>query len=144
MSASDVIEIEQVLYRYCFAVDMGTPDEVAALFAEDAVLKPVYTGGEAVTGRAAIREWYVNYQKNTRGATTHLRHTVTNPVIDVTGETASARCYLTADSLSKASGKASWSAGYYLDRLVKRGGAWQFAERQIHVNYATQSEPIRR
>ena len=140
MSADDIAAIEQVLYRYCFAVDTGTPDEVADLFAESATLVPVYTGGEPVKGRAAIREWYVAYQKNTRGAVDHLRHVVTNPVVDVRGDEATAMCYLTANSVSKANGQGTWSAGYYKDRLVKEGGAWRFSERQIHVQYAAAME----
>lgn len=143
MSASDITEIEQVLYRYCFAVDKGTPDEVAALFAETAVLIPNYTGEAPVKGRAAIREWYVNYQKNTRGAVDHLRHVVSNPSIQVSGDEASAECYLTANAVSKASGKASWTAGSYKDRLIKQDGVWRFSERQIHVQYATESDPRR-
>jgi uncharacterized protein (TIGR02246 family) len=140
MSADDTAAIQQVLYRYCFAVDIGTPDEVADLFAETATLFPVYTGGEPVKGRAAIRDWYVTYQKNTRGAVDHLRHVVTNPVIDVRGDEADAMCYLTANSVSKASGQATYSAGYYKDKLVKEAGVWRFSERHIHVQYAAAME----
>jgi ketosteroid isomerase-like protein len=134
--SADITAIEQVLYRYCFAVDTGTPDDVAALFAETAVLDPTYTGGAKVHGRAAIRQWYVDYQKNTRAAVDHLRHVVSNPQIDLSGDTATAVCYLTANSLAKGSGQASWTAGAYRDRLVKEGGAWRFAERQIIVHYS--------
>src|SRR5207249_3718590 len=32
----DVVAIQQLLHRYCFAVDSGTPDETASLFHETA------------------------------------------------------------------------------------------------------------
>jgi ketosteroid isomerase-like protein len=140
MATDDIVEIEQLLYRYCFAVDSGTPEEVAALFSETAVLVPVYTGGANAEGRAAILQWYVDYQKGVRAAVDHLRHVVSTPVIEVSGDRATAQCYLTANSVSKANGKAGWTAGVYKDKLVKEGGRWRFAERQIHVHYATESE----
>jgi hypothetical protein len=136
MSAADITAIEQLLYRYCHAVDTGSPDDVAALFAEAAVLDPAYTGGAKVHGRAAIRQWYVDYQKNTRGAVDHLRHVVSTPQIDVAGDEARSVCYLTANSISKANGQASWTAGAYHDRLVRENGAWRFAERRIDVHYS--------
>ena len=140
MASDDIVEIEQLLYRYCFAVDSGAPEDVAALFSETAVLVPVYTGAAPASGRAAILQWYVDYQKGARAAVDHLRHTVTNPLIEVSGDRATARCYLTANSVSKTSGKANWSAGLYKDKLVREAGRWLFAEREIHVHYATESE----
>lgn len=139
MAAEDVIAIEQVLYRYCFAVDMGTSEDVAALFHEKAVLMPLYAGDPPAKGRAAIHEWYTNYHRNLRGSVDHLRHCVTNPVIEVSGNEATAQCYLTANSITKATGKPTWVAGHYVDKLVKEGGRWLFMERQIHVHYATES-----
>jgi ketosteroid isomerase-like protein len=140
MASDDIVEIEQLLNRYCFAVDSGGPEEVAALFSETAVLIPVYTGEAPAKGRPAILQWYVDYQKATRAAVDHLRHAVTNPLIEVSGDHATAQCYLTANSVSKTSGKASWTAGTYKDKLVREAGRWLIAERQIHVHYATQSE----
>jgi hypothetical protein len=140
MAADDIIEIEQLLHRYCFAVDGGTPEDVAALFSETAVLVPLYTGEAPAKGRPAILQWYVNYQKGVRAAVDHLRHVITNPLIEVNGDRATAHCYLTANALSKSTGKASWTAGAYKDKLVREGGRWHFAEREIHVHYATESE----
>jgi hypothetical protein len=140
MATDDIVEIEQLLHRYCFAVDSGTPEEVAALFSESAVLNPVYTGGAPANGRAAILQWYVDYQKGVRAAVDQLRHTVSTSLIEVSGDRATAQCYLTANSVSKTTGKPSWTAGTYKDKLVREGGRWLFAERQIHVQYSAQSE----
>jgi hypothetical protein len=140
MSTSDVIEIEQLLYRYCFALDSGSPEDVAALFSESGVLAPLYSGEAPAEGRAAILQWYGTYQNNARAGTDHLRHIVTNPVIDVEGDRARARCYLTANSVSKSTGRVHGAAGCYEDALVREGGRWLFAERRIHVFYATESD----
>ena len=45
----DVIAIQQLLHRYCFVVDSGTPDEIASLFHETATLVPVYSDHKSFT-----------------------------------------------------------------------------------------------
>ena len=67
---------------------------------------------------------------------------MSNPVIEVSGNEATAQCYLTADSVTKANRKPSWVAGYYRDQLVKEEGRWLFKERQIHVHYMSESDPL--
>jgi hypothetical protein len=131
----DVVAIQQLLHRYCFLVDSGTPDQVASLFHETATLVPVYSGGPACKGRVAVREWYAAYDRDFRSTVDHLRHAVSNPLIEVKGDEATARCYLTADSISKKSGVPRTALGYYVDRLIKDGGQWYFKEREIHVTY---------
>src|SRR5262249_35166046 len=79
----DVVAIQQLLHRYCFVVDDGTPDEVASLFHETATLVPVYSGEQQCTGRAAIREWYAAFNRNVGSRVDHFRHCITNPLIDV-------------------------------------------------------------
>src|SRR5262249_32114486 len=86
----DVVAIQQLLHRYCFLVDSGPPDEVATLFHETATLVPVYSGGPACKGRAAVREWYAAYDRDFRSTVEHLRHCVTNPLIEVQGDEATA------------------------------------------------------
>ncbi len=140
----DVVAIQQLLHRYCFVVDDGTPDEVASLFHETATLVPVYSGEQPCKGRAAIREWYAAFNRNVRSRVDHLRHCVTNPLIDVQGSEATARCYVTADSISKKHGVPHTLLGYYVDRLIKDGGRWYFKERQIHVNYVLEGRKFER
>jgi SnoaL-like protein len=132
----DVVEIEQVLYRYCHAVDRGSPDEVAALFHERGTLVPIYSGEEPRHGRPAIREWYATYNRDFRARVKHLRHCVASPAIEVSGSEASARTYLIADYVLESTGKPAIVAGFYEDRFVKDAGRWYFAERRIHVFHA--------
>ena len=140
----DLVAIQQLLHRYCFFVDTGTPDEIASLFHETATLVPVYSGEQPCKGRAAIREWYAAYDRNFRSGVDHLRHCVTNPLIDVQGSEATARCYLTADSISKKHGTPHTALGNYVDRLIKDGGRWYFKERQIHVTYVLEGRKLER
>lgn len=140
----DVVAIQQLLHRYCFVVDSGTPDETASLFHETGTLVPVYSGEQPCKGRAAIREWFAAFNRKVRARVDHLRHCVTNPLIDVQGNKATARCYVTADSISKKEGVPHTLLGYYVDRLIKDGGQWYFEERQIHVNYVLEGRKFER
>lgn len=50
-------QISQTVHRYLEAVSKGQPDEIAALYADDATVEdPV--GGEVHIGRQAIRNFY--------------------------------------------------------------------------------------
>jgi hypothetical protein len=130
----DVVAIQQLLHRYCFVVDDGTPDDVASLFHDTGTLVPVYSGEPPCKGRAAIREWFAAFNRNIRSRVDPLRHCVTSPLVDVQGSEATARSYVTADSISKKHGVPHTLLGRYVDRLIKDGGRWYFEERQIHVN----------
>ena len=136
-----MVAIQQVLHRYCFVVDDGTPDEVASLFHETATLVPVYSGEQR---RPAIRDWYATFNRNVRSRVDHLRHSVMNPLIDVQGSEATARSYVTADSVSKKHGVPHTLLGYYVDRLIKADRRWYFKERQIHVNYVLEGRKYER
>ena len=140
----DVLAIQQLLHRYCFVVDDGTPDDVANLFHETATLVPVYSGEQPRNGRAAIREWFATFNQNVRERVDHLRHCVTNPLIEVQGSEAAARSYVTADSISKKHGVPHTLLGYYVDRLIKDDGRWYLKERQIHVNYVLEGRKLER
>ena len=82
--------------------------------------------GRTYEGRDAIKGFIEKAQPpEQRG-----KHVAINPLIDVDGDTATARTdYVfvgrTADGL------AVTSAGRYHDRLVRDGGRWRFAERRI-------------
>ena len=76
MVTDDIVAIEQLLYRYCFAVDKGTADDVAALFHESATLMPIYSGDPPAKGRAAIREMTHGFLKDTDTFSAEIKRTV--------------------------------------------------------------------
>lgn len=131
--STDIVEIEQLLYAYCHAVDRGTPTDVAALFHQEATLVPTYEGEATYQGREAILGWYTRYGQATGGAVTNLRHKISCPWVRVDGSNATAVCYLDADSVSKDQGNVQLSQGRYEDKLVKHDGRWLFMERAIIV-----------
>ena len=131
--SQDIVAIEQVLNRYCHKLDAADVDAVVELFAEDAVLIPEYEGSGEHAGRAAIQGWYSNYSQQINAAVTGLRHKISTAMIEVDGDSAQSLCYLDADSTDPNTGARSLAGGRYVDKLVRRDGAWLIQERRIVV-----------
>ncbi|TMM14133.1 MAG: nuclear transport factor 2 family protein [Actinobacteria bacterium] len=99
---SDEEGIRRTLALYCQLCDDGRFDEWAQLYTEDAVFRVM---GQVHVGPAAIKAFIAEAQPEGRRG----KH------VAVPGE---GQFPVT-------------SAGRYHDRLVRRNGAWLFAERQI-------------
>ena len=125
----DERDIRNVAFRYCRALD---PKDWALL---DEVFLPDATGelGTPTTlvGLEAIRG---RIQK----ALEHLdesQHLVGNHEIDVTGDSATHRCYLQAQHIREGAhcGPNYIVAGRYEDRLVRTSSGWRIAHRTLAV-----------
>lgn len=131
---SDIVEIEQLLNRYCHAVDRGTVDDVMEVFHRDAVLVPSFFQDDGTyEGKAAVRGWYEKYFGTMRAAVRVLRHTISTPYIQVDGSEAESVCYLSGDAITH-DGKAALALGRYEDRLIKEEGRWLIVERTILID----------
>ncbi|HEV7632959.1 MAG TPA: nuclear transport factor 2 family protein [Steroidobacteraceae bacterium] len=136
--AEDRARIEDLMGRYLFSMDWQDAEGYASTFTEDGVL--IYGGGEQ-HGRKALREMIETQRASTakrraedksglrpaRG-----RHSVTNIVVEINGNTAKARAYWTVLGNSNPQRSASVGAyGHYEDDLVKQDGKWLFKKRQV-------------
>jgi uncharacterized protein (TIGR02246 family) len=106
-------EILQLLYRYNHAFDGGDAEGWADLFTKDGSLDGA---GQVMTGRESL----VAFAASVSG----LRHVVTNPLVDVTGDTASVRAYLQVFH-----GSTLMMMGTYQDQVVRTPDGWRFAKR---------------
>jgi hypothetical protein len=132
----DQLAIQQLLHKYCHAVDRGTLDDVTDLFHRYAVLLPRYESDDRYEGRDAVRGWYERYFENLRSKVRYLRHKISSPVIEITGNEATSVCYLDADSVAISTNEPIVSLGRYEDKFVKEGGRWWIKERTIIVYYS--------
>jgi ketosteroid isomerase-like protein len=124
MMLEDKEAIRELLSSYCFCIDRGDPPGLLAQLAEDCV----WDGGPI--GRyegAALRQFL---SAAASSGERQRRHFLANEIITVTGDTATARSYLLVVNVADA-GPSLGFAGFYEDRLVKRGGRWLFRERLI-------------
>lgn len=118
--------IRHLLAIYTYSGDRGRIDGLAACFAEDGTLE---FPGAVATGPAAV------VAALTSGgpadpARTFVRHHVTNPLIEVEGDTATARSYFTVYSNNGPD-----HAGTYNDRLVHTSAGWRLAHRQVRIDW---------
>jgi uncharacterized protein (TIGR02246 family) len=137
-AAADQLAIQQLMARYEWALDSGDAKAYASLFADDGVL--AFAGGEQ-KGRAAIQKSIEDLVKRfsasapTGAPPRRIQHILSNLVIEQHGDAAEAKAFWT--EIWNPTGKAMGvrAAGHYEDRLVKKGGQWWFARRQIFDDF---------
>lgn len=118
--------IREVLAEYCFCLDAGRFDDMAALFTEDGVWRTDFGKG---IGRAGIAE---HARSLRRGSAPPRRgvHLTTNIVIRLDGDRAQVRSNWMVAQNGDAGPLVS-SAGGYADEMVKQDGRWLFRVRTI-------------
>lgn len=121
-------KIKEALYRYCWAVDHGTAEEIMAVFSRDCDLELV--PGKRYRGRAAVHRWFSEFVGLGMGA---LRHLIHNQVIDLHGDEATSRsCF---DATTDLRGEAIVVGGWYEDKLHREDGEWKFTDKIIHIDF---------
>jgi hypothetical protein len=128
--------------RYVMAMDYFDADGYAAVFAEDGVLD--WARG-LVEGRDAIREFMASGTYDlTRGAAeaqtpdgknwpSTVRHLITNQVVDIDGDTATALTYWIQFNNNAKRDQVEWMLfGSWYDEFKKIDGEWLFTLHRIH------------
>jgi hypothetical protein len=123
--------IREVLAEYCFRLDGGRYDDMAALFTEDGTWDTAFG---AATGRAAIAQQARDIRARAGDNRPRAVHLVTNIAITLAGgpegERAEVRSNWTVVQNSP-DGPKIGSGGAYADQMVKEGGSWRFRYRKI-------------
>jgi 3-phenylpropionate/cinnamic acid dioxygenase small subunit len=119
--------IREVLAEYCFRLDGGRYDEMAALFTEDGTWDTAFG---AATGRAAIAQQARDIRARAGDNRPRAVHLVTNIAIALEGERAEVRSNWTVVQNSPEGPKIG-SGGAYADQMVKQDGSWLFRYRKI-------------
>jgi hypothetical protein len=123
--------IREVLAEYCFRLDGGRYDDMAALFTEDGTWDTAFGAGR---GRAAIAALARDIRAKAGDNRPRAIHLVTNIVIALNGNEAEVRSNWTVVQNSPPNspgGPKIGSGGGYADRMVKQNGAWLFRYRKI-------------
>ena len=119
--------IREVLAEYCFRLDGGRYDDMAALFTEDGTWDTAFGKG---TGRAAIAGLARDIRARAGDNRPRAIHLVTNITIALDGEQAEVRSNWTVVQNSP-DGPKIGSGGGYLDQMVKEKDRWLFRYRKI-------------
>ncbi len=143
----DKVEIAEMQSRYMYALDWYDADVYAGLFVEDGVLEwpEGYAKGREQIHAACVKIGAFYGRLAAASAPTkapHLRHFVTNQVIDIRGDTARARAYwFDLDNDNKPRWPYVAGYGYYEDDLVRTADGWRFTRRLIMNEMTAVSPP---
>lgn len=132
--AGDRDAIRDLLARYTYNGDRGRLNEMTACFAANGVLEYL---GKAPQGPAAIAAALASGTRDAR--LTFIRHHITNPLIAVDGDDATARSYFTVHSNFGPD-----HSGTYDDRLVRTAGGWRFAHRRVRIDWQAEGSLFER
>ena len=134
-SVEDQLAISALLNRMAYYYDEGHLDELAACFAEDAIMSMQIDGGDMVgpfEGRDSIMELYRG-AKSTQ--TDVRRHDITNIMFDASGDTLAVTSYLTLFATENAETKLL-TTGVYRDQVGQIDGEWKITRRHIDLDSA--------
>jgi 3-phenylpropionate/cinnamic acid dioxygenase small subunit len=124
--------IQTLLVTYAEHVDAGRLAEAAAMF-EHATYRIERAGQPEVVrcrGAAEVQRLFAVTRLYADG-TPRTKHVVTNVQIELDGDRASSRCYVTVFQQTDALPLQPIAAGRYVDRFERAGGAWRFADRLV-------------
>lgn len=131
--AADRDAVRHLLATYTYNGDRGRVGELAGCFADDGVLE---FPGTLATGPAAILAALTGGPANP--ARTFVRHHVTNPLIELHGDTGTSRSYFTVWANNGAD-----HAGTYNDRLIRTPDGWRLAHRQVRIDWQSDQSLFR-
>ncbi len=126
-AVEDKDAIRELMAEYCFRLDDGRYDDMAALFTEEGTWETAF--GKA-TGRAAIAELARGIRARAGSDRPRAVHLVTNIVIALDAARAQVRSNWMVMQNSPQGPKIG-SGGAYADEMVQQDGSWRFRYRKI-------------
>ena len=118
--------IRKLKARYCEICDNNhDPDEIVTIFTEDGIWE-----GEGIgraEGHADISKLFLGF----RSAISFSQHMVQNPIIDVAGETATARWYFFGMFKFYRNETRRWQAARYHEFYERLAGSWKIKHLKI-------------
>jgi ketosteroid isomerase-like protein len=123
---SDRIEIDQVLARYCHAVDERDWQTYRIIFTEDAVIDDVVTGGI----RSGVED-HVGYLQRALRSIRVSQHTISTILLDVEGDSATAKVQCICPmmvAMPEGATQTMILGVRYRDRLSRVNGGWRISE----------------
>lgn len=143
MEADDYAQIHNLLFQYALNIDTGDMQAMAEMFAD----ADVHFGENHVVRNdvAAVFAAYSVTRIYPDTGTPKTHHVTSNVMVTPNGPNAArSRSYFTVfQAVAETLPLQPVIAGRYRDRLVKKDGAWRFAERRIEMTlFGTLSEHL--
>ena len=110
--------IRELVARACFALDSGDTEGWVSFFTEDVEWEA--EGVAKLRGRQEMRDLHKRYA----GGSVRARHVVGNHVVDVRGDSASFRSYITVFRVEQGAEIKVMTSGSYHYEFAKTDGVW--------------------
>ena len=129
--ADDWHAIETLIMTYAERVDLGDYAGVADLF--DGATYRSALGDDVMVqdGRDAVLNTFETLVRRYPDGTPRTKHVTTNVMVEVDGDTATARSYYTVMQQTDVLPLQPIICGRYHDRFEQREGVWRFTDRLI-------------
>jgi SnoaL-like domain len=135
---SDRFEIQELLVRYCYAVDDRDWDSYRKIFTPDAVIDDTVTGGV----RSGVEE-HIAYMKKALSKILISQHAISTTLIDIKGDDASVRthcsCPMVVD-LGNGKTQVFFQGLWYRNKIVRTSDGWKIKE-LVEEGYWTHNIP---
>jgi len=133
MSDRDVIELNQLAYRYAKAVDSCDVELFQAAFHPEGRLRSYHPDTEEPFADLTGHEQLAAIPDTMRGMFRHTTHMMMNHLVEIDGDEATGEVLCTARHLSVDSEEPTSLNVIirYVDRYERRNGAWKIADRKI-------------
>ncbi|KMO77242.1 polyketide cyclase [Mycolicibacterium chubuense] len=124
---ADRLAVTELLYRYAELIDAGDFDGVGELLGRGNFM--------GVAGAERIRALFASTTRRfpDHGNTPRTRHLVLNPIIDVSGDTATARSTFCVVQQTDTIALQPIVVGRYHDAFARDANGWYFTERRVDV-----------
>jgi hypothetical protein len=129
----DHIEITRRLYEYALGIDTRDWALYRGIFCDEVTMDFSSFNGEPPALQSAD-DWVAGVSVLFNGLDA-TQHSMSNPMVDIEGETARCRMYMQAEHfLQNEQGAADFTiGGYYDDQLVLSDGCWKIAAVTLNV-----------
>jgi 3-phenylpropionate/cinnamic acid dioxygenase small subunit len=127
VSVADKLEVNELLYRYAELIDAGDFDGVGALLGRGNFM--------GVSGAGRIAKLFATTTRRfpEHGNTPRTRHLVLNPIVDVDGDSATARSTFCVVQQTETVALQPIVVGRYADTFARDGTGWHFTERTVDI-----------
>jgi hypothetical protein len=135
---SDRLQIEDLMVRYCYAIDDRDWEAYRSLFTSDAVIDDTVTGGI----RSGVEE-HVTYLQRALSKVEISQHAISTVLVRLNGNEATARSHCSCPMVVKTDDNPRhvfFQGLWYRDKLRKGEDGWRFSER-LEEGYWTHNLP---
>ncbi len=122
-------QIKNLVYRYAELLDDGDIDAVAHLLRRARLVGP--DGQEQGSGADAIDAIYRSFTRLYPDGTPLTQHVTSNVIVEIDGDTATARSYFTVLQATPDLPLQPIIAGRYRDSFARDEAGWYFTSRQM-------------